>query len=233
MKKALLMLLCGSATLIATAQKEDPKSSFIIKGGLNSANVTISDNGRVEDAKSLKSFHIGFVGDLYLAKILSFQPGILFTGKGTKSEAGQQSDANYYKATTNPYYIEIPANLVFKFPLAANAKIYAGAGPYLAIGVAGKNKAEGKVAGVAFESESKIKWSNDDPTTLNEEEGAGFGILKRFDYGLNGIAGVEFDKLVLGIGYGYGLAKLQSGSNSSSDDNNKNRVWNFSVGFRF
>jgi len=57
--------------------------------------------------------------------------------------------------------------------------------------------------------------------------------MKRYDYGINGLAGVEFDKLVLGVGYGYGLAKLQSGSNSSSDDYNKNRVWSASIGYRF
>ena len=234
MKKALLMLICGSAVLIASAQdKGDPKSSVILKGGVNLANVTVTDNGRVDDAKALTSFHVGFVGDLYLAKILSFQPGILFTGKGSKTEAGQSTDQNYYKATTNPMYIEIPANLVFKLPLASNAKIYAGAGPYFAIGIAGKNKVEGKVAGVAFESKEKIDWSNDDPTTLNNEEGAGFGIMRRFDYGLNGLAGVEFDKLVLGVGYGLGLAKLQSGTDNGSNDNNKHRVWSFSAGFRF
>jgi len=234
MKKALLMLICGSATLIATAQKkEDPKSSLIIKGGLNFANVSTTSNGRVDDANTLTSFHAGFVGDLYLAPILSFQPGLLVTGKGTKSQSGQPSDANYFKATTNPIYLEIPANFVFKIPIASNAKIYAGAGPYLGIGVAGKNKVEGKVSDVAFENKSNIKWSNDDPTTLNYEEGAGFGIMKRYDYGINGLAGVEFDKLVLGVGYGYGLAKLQSGSNSSSDDNNKNRVWSASIGYRF
>jgi len=232
MKKALLMLICGSAMLIASAQKSDPKSSVIIKAGLNSANITTTDDGRVDDAKSLKSFHVGFVGDLYIAKILSFQPGLLLTGKGSKVEAGQSSDANYYKATTNPMYLEIPANLVLKFPIAANAKIYAGAGPYLAIGIAGKNKVEGKVGGVGFESKENIEWSNDDPTTLNFEEGAGFGILRRFDYGVNALAGVEFDKLVIGAGYGLGLAKLQSGSDNGSNDNNKHRVWSFSLGYR-
>jgi hypothetical protein len=235
MKKALLMLICGSAALIATAQKDNsnPKSGLIIKAGLNSANVTVTDDGHVEDAKSLKSFHVGIVGDLHIASILSFQPGLLFTGKGSKTEAGQSSDANYYKATTNPFYLEIPANLVLKFPLAANAKIFAGAGPYLAIGITGNNKVEGKVGGVAFESKDKIDWSNDDPTTLNYEEGAGFGILRRFDYGLNGVAGVEFDKLLVSAGYGLGLAKLQSGSDNGSNDNNKHRVWSFSLGYRF
>jgi len=234
MKKALLMLICGSAVLIASAQdKGDSKSSVIVKAGVNIANVTVTDNGRVDDAKALTSFHVGAVADLYLAKILSFQPGILFTGKGSKTEAGQSTDANYYKATTNPMYLEVPANLVLKFPLAANAKIYAGAGPYLAIGIAGKNKVEGKVSGVGFESKENIKWSNDDPTTLNNEEGAGFGVLRRFDYGVNGLAGVEFDKLVLGVGYGLGLAKLQSGTDNGANDNNKHRVWSFSAGFRF
>jgi Outer membrane protein beta-barrel domain len=233
MKKALLMLICGSAALIATAQESDPKSSVILKAGLNSANVSVTDDGDVEDAKSLKSFHVGIVGDLYLANVLSFQPGILFTGKGSKTQSGQESDANFYRATTNPLYIEIPANLVLKFPLASNAKIYAGAGPYLAIGIAGKNKVEGKVAGVDFESKEDIEWSNDDPTTLNNEEGAGFGIMRRFDYGINALAGVEFDKLIIGAGYGLGLAKLQSGTDNSSDDNNKNRVWSFSLGYRF
>ncbi|HYJ37310.1 MAG TPA: porin family protein [Chitinophagaceae bacterium] len=235
MKKILLMLICGSAALIATAQEQEnaPKSSVIIKAGLNSANITVTDDGNVEDAKSLKSFHVGVVGDLYLANVLSFQPGILLTGKGSKTQSGQESDPNFYRATTNPLYLEIPANLVLKFPLASNAKIYAGAGPYLAIGIAGKNKVEGKVAGVEFESKEDIEWSNDDPTTLNNEEGAGFGILRRFDYGVNALAGVEFDKLILGAGYGLGLAKLQSGTDNSSSDNNKNRVWSFSLGYRF
>lgn len=233
MKKTLLMLICGSAMLIATAQESASKSSVIIKAGLNSANISVTNDGRVDDAKSLKSFHVGVVGDLQLAEILSFQPGLLLTGKGSKVQTGEESDANYFKATTNPFYLEIPANLVLEFPLAANAKIFAGAGPYLAIGIAGKNKVEGKVNGVAFESKEDIEWSNDDPTTLNYEEGAGFGVLRRFDYGINALAGVEFNKLVLGAGYGLGLAKLQSGSDNGSNDDNKHRVWSFSLGYRF
>jgi hypothetical protein len=58
------------------------------------------------------------------------------------------------------------------------------------------------------------------------------GVLKRFDYGLNGVVGVEGKSLVLSAGYGLGLAKLQSGSNSSSDNNNKHRILNFTVGFK-
>ena len=157
-------------------------------------------------------------------------PGILFTGKGSKTQSGKTTDATFYRATSNPYYIEIPANFVFKTP--GPLKFFVGAGPYIAIGVAGKNKVEGKFLGAAFSSENNIEFSNDDPSTFDYEEGAGYGIIKKFDYGLNGLAGIELSKLVLSIGYGHGLAKLQSGTNSNADDKNKHRVLSFTVGIK-
>ena len=208
------------------------KSSAILRGGLNLANVSITDNGKVDDAKMLASFQVGIIGDVNVSDFFAIQPGILVTGKGSKTQDGDPSDANYFKATTNPIYIEIPVNLVFKGPISKDSKFFAGAGPYLAIGIAGKNKTEGKFLGTAFSSEKDIEWSNDDPSTLNYEEGAGFGIMKRFDYGLNGTAGFDLNKVVLSVNYGLGLAKLQSGSNSSADDKNKHRVLSFTVGFK-
>ena len=86
--------------------------SAYIKGGFNLANVSIASDGRIDDAKSLASFNVGFMGDVTLGKLLALQPGILFTGKGAKSQSGQPSDLTYFKATSNPYYIEIPVNLV-------------------------------------------------------------------------------------------------------------------------
>jgi hypothetical protein len=123
-------------------------------------------------------------------------------------------------------------NLVFKGPIGGDAKFFASAGPYLAIGIAGKNKTEGKFLGAPFSSEKDVEWSDDDPTTLDYEEGAGFGIMKRFDYGLNGTAGFETKNIVIAVNDGLGLAKLQSGSNSSEDDLNKHRVLSFTLGFK-
>ncbi len=193
--------------------------------------MTTTEDGRIDDANSLTSFRAGLTGRFPMAPFLSFQPGIIFTGKGSKTQSGDPSGSTYFKATSNPYYIEIPANFVFRTP-TGTVKFFAGAGPYLAIGIAGKNKTEGKYLGVPFSSENDIEFSNDDPSTLNYEEGAGFGIMKRFDYGLNGIVGIEFTKAVLSVNYGYGLAKLQSGSNSSADDENKHRVLSFILGIK-
>lgn len=230
------MVLCSALfsllLITSTSQAQEKKSSFILRGGANFANVSINNDGDVDDAKSLTTFQLGFIADLKLAPILYLQPGILFTGKGTKTQTGDEDDATWYKATTNPYYIEVPVNLVFKTP-GKHTRFFAGAGPYLGIGIAGKNKVRGSLLGTDFSSEEKIEWSDDDPTTLDFEEGAGFGILKRFDYGLNGLIGIETSNLVLGAHYGLGLAKLQSGSDSGDDNNNKHRVFSVTLGFKF
>jgi hypothetical protein len=227
-RKLSLVSLSFLFVIVISAQK----SSAILRGGLNLANVSITDNGKVDDAKMLASFQVGIIGDVNVSDFFAIQPGILVTGKGSKTQDGDPSDANYFKATTNPIYIEVPVNFVFKGPISKDSKFFAGAGPYLAIGIAGKNKTEGKFLGTSFSSEKDIEWSNDDPSTLDYEEGAGFGIMKRFDYGLNGTAGFDLNKVVLSVNYGLGLAKLQSGSNSSADDKNKHRVLSFTIGFK-
>lgn len=207
------------------------QSSAILKGGVNLANVSVNNDGDIDDARTLTSFQVGIIGDLHLTSFLAIQPGIVFTGKGTKTQSGDEGDANWYRATSNPYYLEVPVNLVFKTPTGP-VKFFAGAGPYLGIGIAGKNKVRGAILGTTFSSEEKIEFSNDDPSTLNEEEGAGFGIMRRFDYGLNGLIGIETRNLVISANYGLGLAKLQSGSDSDDDNNNKHRVISLTLGFK-
>jgi hypothetical protein len=211
-------------------------AQVILKGGVNLANVTITNDGDIDRNKVLTSFQVGLSGDVKIASILYFQPGILLTGKGSKTESGDPNGNTWYKATSNPYYVEVPVNFVLKFGGDDKdkdaARFFVGAGPYLGIGVAGKNKVEGEFLGASFSSEEDIEWSDDDPSTLDYEEGAGYGIMKRFDYGLNGTAGIEFSKVVIGVNYGLGLAKLQSGSNSSADDKNKHRVLSVTLGIR-
>lgn len=225
------LILFGVASFLILLNTNAQRSSIILRGGLNLANVSISESGRVDDAKTLTSFQAGFIGDFSLGQFVSLQPGLLVSGKGSKTQSGETSDANYFKATTNPIYLEVPLNVVFKFGANDGPNFFAGAGPYLAVGIAGKNKTEGKFLGTFFSNESDIVWSDDDPTTLNYEEGAGFGIMKRFDYGLNGTAGIDLKKAVISVNYGLGLAKLQSGSDNE-DENNKHRVLSFTIGFK-
>ena len=226
-----IISFCVAALLLAGVSVK-AQSNGQLRVGLNLANVSVTDNGRVNDANMLTSFQVGFVGDAHLASIVYLQAGLLLTGKGAKLQSGSTGSANYYKATSNPYYLELPVTLLLKAPLGGGNSFFVGAGPYIAAGIAGKNKVEGKFLGIGFNTEKNIRFSNDDPTTLNYEEGAGFSVMKRFDYGVNGTVGIEGKSLVLGVNYGLGLAKLQSGSNSSQDNDNKNRVVSITLGFK-
>jgi hypothetical protein len=222
-----------SIALVALTATSQAQSGGQLRAGINLANVSVNDNGRVDDANMLTSFQVGFIGDVSLgSKTVSLQPGLLFTGKGSKTESGSPAGGLHSKATTNPFYIELPLNIVFKAPMGNTSNFFIGAGPYLAIGIAGKTKINNTTSLIEQNYEKDIEFSNDDPATLDYEEGAGFGILKRFDYGLNGTAGIEGKSIVLGVNYGLGLAKLQSGSNNDADNNNKHRVLSFTVGFK-
>ena len=203
-------------------------STGFIRGGANLAHVTATNL----DVKPVISFQFGFIGNVPITPNIAFQPGLIFTGKGTKSQSGNTSDGTYYQATSNPYYVEILTNLVFKTGSAGYTRFFAGAGPYLGIGVAGKVKNIGKLMGSPFQNEKAIEWSNDDPSTLNNEGGGGFGIMKRFDYGLNATAGIETLYAVISANYGFGLAPLQNVTNSSADDKSKHRVLSLTVGIR-
>lgn len=228
MKHIIPVFACA---LLFTTTVHAQDASVAIKAGVNLANVTISDNGSIDDAKTLTSFQAGVQADLPITKFFSLQPGLYFTGKGAKTSVGSSSDATYYKASSNPMYIELPLNAVFKLPLSKDNNFFVGAGPYAAMGIAGKNKVEGKVFGVAFNSSENIKFSNDDPTT-STQEGAGIGIMRRFDYGLNGVAGFEADAFLLTLQYGYGLANIASEGNSNANDRNKHRVLSLTLGVK-
>lgn len=212
------LMLCG---IVANAQK----SSVFVKAGVNLANITTSKNGDIDDAKGIASFHAGLQADLAITKFFALQPGVFFTGKGAKVEW------NGITSSTKPYYIEVPVNAVIKIPLGDQSSFFVGAGPYVAVGIAGKNKIEGSILGANFTRTENIKFSNDDPFT-SSEEGAGYGIMRRFDYGLNGTVGLQGKFAMVSLNYGLGLAKLQSGTTSSNDELGKHRVLSLTVGFK-
>lgn len=226
--KIKINLIAAAIILTASAQAQKAR----IQAGANFANVSVTSDGRIDDANMLTSFQLGVVGDVHIASVLYLQPGVLFTGKGSKIEIGRPNENLYIKQTSNPFYIEVPVNFVAKLPFNSESHFFFGAGPYGAVGVAGKAKTDKQILGFSTHSENKIIFSNDDPTTFNQEEGTGLGVLKRFDYGLNGVVGVEGPKITLSAGYGYGLAKLQSGSTSGEDNNNKHRVLSLTLGFK-
>ena len=183
MKNRLFVL--GSLLLISSLSLHAQQSSVFVKAGVNLANISVDKDGNVDDARGIASFHAGLQADLPITKFFALQPGVFFTGKGSKIESGNTSGDNWIRSSTKPYYIEVPVNAVIKLPLGDESSFFFGAGPYLGIGVGGKNKIEGEILGVDFSRTENIKFSDDDPFTSGEE-GSGYGVMRRFDYGLNG-----------------------------------------------
>lgn len=231
MKKLLLIpaILLLASTTGNTQGRSDMRPRFGIKGGFNAANITINDDGDINDKKSVGSFHVGAYADLPLLPILSIQPGVMLSGKGSKYVIGDKDDDTYTEVSTRPLYLEIPVNAVVKIPLSEGFKLFAGAGPYGAVGIGGKNKVEGKLAGLSFSEEESITYGNDDPQS-GSNGGTFSGDLKRFDFGLNVLAGLEISRFTLNANYGIGLVNIKPGSDNDSKKY-QNRVFSVSVGF--
>lgn len=207
-------------------------SQTYIQGGVNLANITKTTNGQTEKNNMLTTFNVGILSRFDLSKMVDLESGLLYTGKGSKAETYFTSGTNdnYVKTTFNPFYLEVPLNLVVRIPLPSKLNLFVFGGPYAAIGVAGKSTSESKTIGLVGSSENKIKYANDDPFTSRQDDAA-YNKLKRFDFGLNAGAGFDLGKLILKVNYGYGLTKINSTeSNNSVDDKNKYRTLSLSVG---
>lgn len=226
MKKLLIAIAVAFAALTSA------KAQLYVQGGVNLANITTTTSGQTEKNNMLTTFNIGLLNRFGLSKTVDLESGILYTGRGSKAETYYTSSTtdNYVKTKFNPYYIEVPLNLVIKVPLQKTHGLFFHAGPYAAIGVAGKSTSEQKTFGITQTSENNIQYANDNPFTSRQED-ASYYKLKRFDFGLNVGGGFDLGKLLLKVNYGYGLTKINSTqSNNASDDKNKYRTLSFSVG---
>lgn len=193
MKKSLLLLSLIGTMSIASAQTV----KYGIKAGANfssfTASASASSGGGSASSDNAVGFHIGAVADIGLGDF-SIQPGVLFS---TKGGAGSGSTVTFD-------YIEVPVNVLYNIKTPAG-KLFLGAGPYLAYGVAGSN-------GVTF--------------------GSGSNDIGNPDYGISFLGGHRFTSgIALSGGYDLGLANLNN--DKSYGLSVKNKSFNLSVGYFF
>ena len=225
----LIVLFLYSMPSYAQGRQGKNESNFVVKAGINFSNVTVNDNGSIDKANTLTGFHAGLLVDLPLASFFSFQGGLLFIVKGAKTEVGKSGDNIYVKTTSNPLYIEVPLYFVAKIPISIS-KLVVGVGPYGAIGVSGKNNTETQIVGSATVYSNKdIVFNGDSNATPSNY---GFGNLKRFDYGVNVLAGLELTRFTMTANYGIGFTNINLGSSNTMNDKYKYRVLSFSLGIK-
>jgi len=219
-----------AAALLLSSSAIFAQTKFGIKGGVNFANMTLKEDGSsaTYSPSSQTSFHITGLADIKVNETFSFQPGLSLSGKGFSNKystdysfVGFDYSASY-ENHTNVYYLEIPLNAVAKLQ-AGSGKFLIGAGPYTSFGLSGKTKT--KTTGTDEEGNNVNETENEDI-----EFGSGEEQMKRFDFGLNFLAGYELQNGVsLNAGYGLGLNNLAN----SNEGSVKNKVFSISVGFLF
>lgn len=183
MKKLILSALCCVTFTVTNAQNDNASSSssFGVKGGVNFSNLYTED---VDDNNVLTSFNVGLFATMQITNFLAIQPELLYSRKGAELVYDNAFANGTAKFKLN--YIEVP--VLVKINVTKNLNIHAG--PYFAYLIDADIKNESSNGGFDFEENIE----NDD--------------LNKFDYGLSGGLGLDFDTIGFGVRYNYGLATV-------------------------
>jgi len=210
--------------IVCTMTTELFAQNFVVKGGLNLSNMIAKDDEETysDDFKMRPGFHVGAAVEFPINEMFSFETGLLLSTKGFKMSEEETYDGETYKfeEKINLLYFDIPLTAKATFDLGG-AKIYGVFGPYLGMGLSGKEKYEVTIDGETDTEEEDIEWGSD------EDE----DFLKRLDFGLTMGAGVEISSIQIGLTYGLGLANISSYNDDGTKVNN--RVLGISVGYKF
>lgn len=207
--------------------------SYGAKAGYGFANLRTPKRADISNVSKIRTYHVATYIDLAFTEGFSLQTGLSVVGKGANIMVGDNTSGTYAEYRTNPYYLELPVNAVAKIQLGDifdKCNIILGGGPYVAMGVGGKNKINGKVLNKKFATEDNILFSNDDQPVNSTNY---YGEIKNYDFGLNALAGIEYHWATFNITYSYGAVNVNPGANLSPTDRMKNRTLSASIGVKF
>ena len=209
MKKVLLFFALVAISVVSINAQDNLK--WGVMAGMNVSKYTITGFG------SRIGFHAGVKAELGLSQEASgayMDFAALLTLKGAKIDGGSIASIKF-----NPYYLEVPVHVGYKYAVNDDFALFGSVGPYIAVGLFGKAKA--KVDG-------NIADLGELGTNSASENIFGDDGLKRFDFGLGLKAGVEFSKKYqVAISYDFGLVEV------AKDLGMKNRNLMLSLGYMF
>ena len=200
MKKCLFFLI-SSFLLNFSAFSQ---ASIALVGGIHTSSVIEKNDlpGFEEFKKGYSNRtggHFGIIADLPIngSARFSFQPGIIFQNKGRKYFNIDTSTSPVQSLTYNQLinYVDLPLNLVVKFPLSAKTKFIIGAGPYLSAFYNGKETTE-----TFYKNGDFVEDKNEDLPVGNAE-----GKYAVFNYGVGALAGLEIGRVMLTANASQGL----------------------------
>ena len=187
--KKLLALLFVCLIGIGSASAQDLRFEGV--AGLNISNMGYSYKA---------GFHAGARMEISLDCVTE---GFYANGGALLSLKGYRIDWGFAKNIANAYSLELPVHAGFRYSFNDTFAIFGEAGPYIGIGLFGKDKAKFNIS-----SDDEI----DGYSTIEieyDDNGKTFDSIRRFDFGIGLRTGVEFlQKYSVSFGYDQGLVNL-------------------------
>ena len=176
MKKMFLVFAFAASVVAAKAQSTG--ASFGVKAGLNLSNLHYKFGDESDNADTKAGFHVGAYASVPLASSLSFNPELVFSQEGAKSEEDGE------KSTAKLNYLNLP--LLVQYNASG---FFAETGPQVGLLLSAKNKFE-------FDGQEEETDVKDDmnSTSFAWAIGAGFrttsgfGVGARYNLGLSNLA---------------------------------------------
>ena len=170
----------------------EKKLAFFIQAGVGVSGYNLENNNEDIYGGNNHLYIQGGVGLNYnFSTYFSLQPSVNVVAKGCKNMGRRGSDGQG-EITVDPVYLEIPVLIAARFIISDFGRLIFNAGPYAAIGIAGKGKYTDEWEGTSMKFDL---FSGDE------------AFLKRFDAGVQ--AGFAYEIKHIGFSYtfGYGLLK--------------------------
>lgn len=213
MKKALLLFILSNSIGFTFAQN----IKFTVVAGVNKTTASqLPDNfikqiafaGETFPNSKLLGFHIGVFAERSLGTI-SVQPGLLYTTKGgvpySVSGSFAMNDRYSRKDVLQLNYVEVPVNILYHVPVGIG-NIFIGGGPYLGVGISGKESST-----ISDNSFGESNTNKIDKRSANVTYGSGNTDVKATDFGLGAKLGFMLKKgWLISCNYEYGLTDLSN-----------------------
>lgn len=224
--------LTFSAIFLMSAMALQAQVDLGLLGGVNFYNMNGKDVVGDKYANGLLvGFHAGFNANIPVAPQFYFQPGLLFSVKGSKNDLGiiPVKISGDFPTVTKLSYIEMPLNLLYKAQLGEGYFLL-GFGPYIAYGIGGKETTQ--YGSTTFEKTIEYKSS-----VVSSDNVLTTAFYKRFDAGANIHFGYETSMgLFLQMNAQLGLLDIRPEYYWDDADNKaalRNTGFGLSAGYRF
>lgn len=182
------------------------------KAGMNISSIALPLNGY-----GLKiGYQFGLITDIELSVHFSIQPALLLSSKGVTHKSEERDLSGLYIRTIRTKqslnYLELPVLALYKLPLKKGAKLYAGLGPYMGVGLSSNSRTKG------YDIQEPDFFDNPNRETFP---------FDRLDFGLSAAAGVETGRFLFGINFNRSIKPL------AKDTNNHNNTLGLTAGYLF